>query len=148
MCGVNNYMKRWHYRDTAKCPRCGHIKETARHVNICPQPSALQHWEKSMETLEAWLVKRHMHPMLITLLPTTHHRNGGKSTSTGRYWVGGPTEWEYGPTMERHSTSILPIPSKTEHRPPLGPITNPKTLGRRVGPMGTKKRSGTPSSNS
>jgi hypothetical protein len=30
MCGVNLYIKRWHYRDTAKCPRCGHSKETAR----------------------------------------------------------------------------------------------------------------------
>jgi hypothetical protein len=45
--------------------------------------------------------------------------------------MGGPTEWEYSSTMEINSTPILSIPSKKEHRPSLGPITNPKTMGRR-----------------
>jgi hypothetical protein len=47
------------------------------------------------------------------LKPTTHHRNGGNPTSTEKYWMGGPTKWEYSSTMERNATPILSIPSKT-----------------------------------
>jgi hypothetical protein len=46
MCDVNQFMKHWKYQNTLKCPQCGHIMETPRHVNICPAQGAIYRWDK------------------------------------------------------------------------------------------------------
>jgi hypothetical protein len=68
MCGMGQFMKRWKYRHTARCPRCGHHNETALHVNKCEAPDAITAWEKSVQAVKKWLVKVKTKPSLRNLL--------------------------------------------------------------------------------
>jgi hypothetical protein len=68
MRGVNQFMKRWKYWTTSKCPQCGHRMETARRVNRCPTPGELTRWDKSPLELGTWMARRHAHPSLTYLL--------------------------------------------------------------------------------
>jgi hypothetical protein len=62
MCGVNQFMKGWKYRNTSKCPQCGHIMEMSIHVNRYPTQGARDRWDKSVWELEMWMAKRDSHP--------------------------------------------------------------------------------------
>jgi hypothetical protein len=68
MCGVNQFMKCWKYRNTSKCPQYGHIMETSSHVNRCPAQGAIDRWDKLVHELETWMSKRHSHLSLMKLI--------------------------------------------------------------------------------
>jgi hypothetical protein len=42
MTGTGKFTKRWKFRSAARCPRCGHMEETLRHVDKCEQIAAVK----------------------------------------------------------------------------------------------------------
>jgi hypothetical protein len=68
MTGTGKFRKKWKYRTTVKLQRCGHYEETAKHVNKCDQPAPVDHWDKSLKVVGAWLAKQHTCPGLVSLL--------------------------------------------------------------------------------
>jgi hypothetical protein len=121
MCGVNQFMKRWKYRATSKCPQYGHCMETVRHVNRCPSPESLERSDKSLQELGSWMDKRQApHPSIIDTLTTISserletqnivlcsRRRAGISRSGSNekeHRMGGITEGGSIVTLERNTT--------------------------------------------
>ena len=63
-CSVGRMAKRWRLRATEECPRCLSV-ETARHVNSCKDPRAIDHMEKSVATLTVQLGRLYTSPVVI-----------------------------------------------------------------------------------
>ena len=68
-CGTGRMMKIWKQRVIDNCPRCCAANETTTHILTCPAASAYKSWEKSLVSLEVWLVGKKICPDLrISLL--------------------------------------------------------------------------------
>ena len=67
-CGTGRMMKIWKQRVIDNCPRCGAANETTTHILRCPAASAYKSWEKSLVSLEDWLVEKKTCPDLRKLL--------------------------------------------------------------------------------
>jgi len=85
ICGTNSNMKLWKQRESAKCPRCECLVETATHVWLCPATE--KPWDLALLSLESWLQARNTAPpithALITGLSAWHTGNPPpQSTST------------------------------------------------------------------
>jgi len=61
---TNDNMVKWGFRTCSKCPRCHEIVETADHVTACQSPPAIDVWDKSLMSLNTWMIKQHTDPIL------------------------------------------------------------------------------------
>jgi hypothetical protein len=68
MIGTGHFMKHWKYRSMAKCPRCRHHDEMARHVTKCEDTGAIEYWDKPINEEGVLLAKRHTYSRLVSLL--------------------------------------------------------------------------------
>jgi hypothetical protein len=67
-CGVGKMLKIYKHQKHSKCPRCMANDEDTSHVLRCPHNDATALWNKSIETMENWMVNNHRHPELIKLI--------------------------------------------------------------------------------
>jgi len=62
--GHGKSMKRGKICSAATCPRCRIDEEDKEHVFKCPHPTTETQWEKSLNTLENWMLLSNTEPMV------------------------------------------------------------------------------------
>jgi hypothetical protein len=67
-CGVNMWMHRWKWRDSAKCPRCDEPIEDANHVWLCQGAKSPAWWTVALASLRVEMALSHTDPLLTTII--------------------------------------------------------------------------------
>jgi hypothetical protein len=67
-CGVNMWMKRWKWRDSAKCPRCDEPIEDANHVWLCRGAESPARWTVALASLHVEMALSHTDPSLTNII--------------------------------------------------------------------------------
>ena len=93
ICGVGKWMQRWKKWDSAKCPRCDHEEEDAKHVLQCKGPGVEQAWEAALESFEQRCIDLNTDPTIVEgLLQRLRQWRTGTAT---------PTEFETTPDTQQ-----------------------------------------------
>jgi hypothetical protein len=67
-CGVNMWMHRWKWRDSAKCPRCEEPIEDANHVWLCQGAESPARWMVALASLRVEMALARTDPFLTNII--------------------------------------------------------------------------------
>jgi len=66
-------MSQWKIQSSAQCPWCGYTMDDKHHVTKCPHLLAQKQWEKSLTSLDNWLVAQKNKPIVRTTIIMHFH---------------------------------------------------------------------------
>jgi Reverse transcriptase (RNA-dependent DNA polymerase) len=67
-CGVNMWMHRWKWRDSAQCPRCNEPIEDANHVWLCQGADSPARWTVALASLQVEMALSGTDPLLSNII--------------------------------------------------------------------------------
>jgi hypothetical protein len=67
-CGVNLWMHRWKWRESAQCPRCEEPIEDANHVWLCQGADSPARWTIALASLRAHMALSRTDPLLTNII--------------------------------------------------------------------------------